>query len=333
MKKIVNAPENSVSEMMEGFLSAYAEYYEDCGIRGAVISKTRRKQGVALVIGGGSGHEPLFGGFVGDGLADAAVCGNLFAAPNPKAIFDTAMKVNNGAGVLFVYGNYAGDNMNFDIAEEMCEDMGIPTAHVRVNDDCASAPQERASDRRGIAGDVFVIKTAGAAIDAGMDLDAVKAVTERANANTRSIGIALYPGTVPGREPMFELGEDEIEYGMGLHGEQGVERTKIAPADTLVEYMYGQIQKDFAINAGEEVLALCNSLGSTTVLELGIAFRSLKNLLERDGIGLYSGELKNWCTSQDMAGFSITLTKLDDELKQLFNRPCFSPYYARQARK
>ena len=208
---------------------------------------------MALVVGGGSGHEPMFAGFVGKGLADAAACGNIFASPDPNTVYETANAVNEGKGVLFVYGNYAGDNLNFDMAEELLNDDGIPTAHVRVWDDVASAPADRIEDRRGIAGDVTVIKVAGAACDAGLDLQEVTRIVEKARDNTKSIGIAVSPGQIPGLDkPTFELREDEMEYGMGIHGEPGIQRTKMEPADVLTEELYRNLMQDAKLEKGDQ---------------------------------------------------------------------------------
>ena len=330
MRKIINSPDNVVSEMMEGYISAYGRYYEKHPEVNGVILRRRRKDKVALVIGGGSGHEPLFSGFVGKGLADAAACGNIFASPDPNTVYKTGKAVNQGKGVIFVYGCYAGDNLNFDMGEEFLNDEGIPTAHVRVWDDVASAPKDRIEDRRGIAGDVFVIKVAGAACDAGLSLEEVTKVTEKARDNTKTIGVATAPAQLPGIDkPIFELPEGEIEYGMGLHGERGVLRAIWQDADVLVEKMYGQIMEDAGIQAGDEVCVLVNGLGSTTITELAIAYRKVKKLLDKDKIKVHDADLNSYCTSQEMGGFSITLFKLDEELKGYYDMPCYCPFYAK----
>ncbi len=330
MKKIINKDSNIVEEMFSGFLSAYSRYYERINNNTAFSYRERRKDKVSIVIGGGSGHEPLFSGFSGMGLADAVVSGNVFAAPNPQIIFETAQAVNDGKGVLFIYGNYAGDNMNFDVAEEMCDLEDIETAHVRVWDDCASAPKERFDSRRGVAGDVFVIKIAGAAADEGHDLEEVVRITEKARDNINTIGLATAPGSIPGLDkPTFELGEDEIEFGMGLHGEPGIERTKMQSADKLVERMYSEIRKEMDLEKGDEIAVLVNGLGSTTMLELNIVYNELGKLLDKDSLSVHDAEIKSYCTCQEMGGFSITILKLDDELKKYYDKPCFSPYYSR----
>ncbi|MDR1106313.1 MAG: dihydroxyacetone kinase subunit DhaK [Treponema sp.] len=332
-KKIINDPDNAVGEMMEGFIAAYERYYRKApGVNGVLYRGCRRDK-VSLVIGGGSGHEPMFSGFVGRGLADAAACGNIFASPDPGTICETAKAVHGGRGVLFVYGNYAGDNLNFDMAEEMLRDEGIQTGHVRVWDDCASAPPARTEDRRGIAGDVYMVKIAGAACDAGLSLEDAARVAEKARERLRSIGVAVSPGRMPGsNKPSFELGDDEIEYGMGLHGEPGIERAAMKPADELAGIMYRHLAADMPLSGGEEVCVLVNGLGSTTILEMGIVFRRVRQLLESGGVKIHDADINSYCTCMEMGGFSISLLKLDDELKKYYDAPCYCPFYAKEGR-
>lgn len=330
MKKIINPGQDVVNEMLQGYLAAYSKDYSRIEDNNAFLYNSRRKDKVSLVIGGGSGHEPLFGGFVGKGLADAVACGNIFASPNPQLILNTAKAVDNGKGVLFVYGNYAGDNLNFDMAEELCEMQGIETRHVRIWDDVASAPRERIEDRRGIAGDIFVIKIAGAACDAGYSLEEVTIISSKARDQIATIGLATSPGTNPELgKATFTLPDDQIEFGMGLHGEPGVERTIMKPAKDLVKRMFSEIYQDLELKDNDEVAVLVNSLGSTTLLELSIVNKELMELLTNRNIRIYDTELKTYCTCQEMGGFSITLLKLDDELKSLYDAPCYSPYYSK----
>ncbi len=334
MKKIMNAPENTVKEIMEGFAGAYERYYEKHPRVNGIILKRHRKSQVALVIGGGSGHEPMFSGFVGEGLADAAACGNIFASPDPNTIYQTARTVESGRGVLFVYGCYSGDNLNFDMGEEMLRADGIRTAHVRVRDDVASAPRERITDRRGIAGDLFVIKIAGAACDAGLDLADAARVAQKAGDNVWSIGAATSPAQLPGSDqPIFRLEEGKIEYGMGIRGEKGVCRMDWRSADELGEMMYRQIIEESGIREGDEICVLVNSLGSTSVAELAIIYGNVKRLLLQNGIHIYDADLNHYCTSQEMGGFSLTFFRLDEELKRYYDMPCHSPYYTKEARK
>ena len=336
MKKIYNPGENIVLQQLEGFVDAYSSLYAPLrdGRTSVVLKNHRSGDKVRLIVGGGSGHEPLFPGLVGYGLADAAVCGNVFAAPNPQLIYDTVMDLPGSAGVLFVYGNYAGDNLNFDVAEEMLEDAGVACAHVRVWDDCASAPRDGIQDRRGIAGDVFVIKIAGAACDAGLPMEEVLRITEKARDRTASIGLATSPGSIPGLDrPTFELGETEIEYGMGLHGEPGIERTVMQSADALTERLYRELKAEVRPLPGERFSVLVNGLGSTTLLELNIVYRKFAQLARGDGLTIHDGCIDRICTCQEMGGFSVSLLRLDDELLKYYDAPCYSPYYAKEDRR
>jgi dihydroxyacetone kinase-like protein len=326
-KKIINDPQNVVAELLDGLVAAYhgrVRRLEDV----TALVKTSLPQGkVGLLIGGGSGHEPLFPGFVGQNLADGAACGHIFAAPTPDVVLEATRALNQGHGVLYVYGNYSGDNMNFDIAAEMAADEGIQTRTVRVWDDVASAPPERMTDRRGIAGDLFIIKVAGAVSAASGDLGEVYRVTAKARDNTRSIGLAVGAGSLPETgEPTFELPDDEIEIGMGLHGEAGVSREKLLPADTLVEKMMDRILADLPFERGDEVCLLINDLGATTMMELLIANRKARQILRDRGVEVHDTVVGSYCTSQEMAGFSITLMKLDEELTRYYNVPasCFA---------
>lgn len=330
-KKILNKDvSNVVEESLAGYLMAYRKYYKKVGEYNAFTYKGHRKDKVALVIGGGSGHEPLFTGYCGAGLADAVACGNVCASPNPELIMEAAKAVDQGKGVLFVYGNYAGDNLNFDMAEEMCQAEGMKTAHVREWDDFASAPKERITDRRGIAGDVYTIKIAGAACDAGLSLEEVVRITEKARDNTNTIGLATSPGTLPGNDkPTFEIADDEMEFGMGLHGEPGIERTKMMPCSDMVDRMYKELKEEMGLKEGDEIAVLVNGLGSTPLLELNLVFYELHKRMHKDGLKIYDTEIKTYCTCMEMGGFSITFLKLDDELKPYYDAPCYSPYYAK----
>mgnify|MGYP002798377464 FL=1 len=330
-KKILNKDVSNVEEeSLTGYLMAYKKDYKKIGEYNAFQYRGHRKDKVALVIGGGSGHEPLFTGYCGAGLADAVACGNICASPNPELIMMAAKAVDQGKGVLFVYGNYAGDNLNFDMAEEMCRAEGMKTAHVREWDDFASAPKERITDRRGIAGDVYTIKIAGAACDAGLDLDEVVRITEKDRDNTNTIGLATSPGTLPGNDkPTFEIADDEMEFGMGLHGEPGIERTKMMPCCDMVERMYNELMAEMGLKSGDEIAVLVNGLGSTPLLELNLVYYELYKRMHRDGLKVYDAEVKTYCTCMEMGGFSITFLKLDDELKKYYDAPCYSPYYAK----
>jgi dihydroxyacetone kinase-like protein len=329
-KKILNDPKHVVQELLDGLLAAYGGKVRRVGGVNALVRTELRKGKVGLLIGGGSGHEPVFHGFIGHNLADGAAAGNIFAAPAPNVVLEGTRAVNQGAGVLYLYGNYAGDNMNFDIAAEMALDEGILVKTVRVWDDVASAPLERIQDRRGIAGDLFVIKIAGAATATLATLDEAYQVTVRARDNTRSIGVAVSAGSIPETgEPTFTLPADEIEIGMGLHGEPGVAREKLLPADKLVDRMLEKLLGDLPYRSGDEVNVLVNDLGATTQMELLIVNRRVHQVLAERGIKVHDTVIGSYCTCQEMAGFSTTLIKLDGELKRLYDMPASSLAYSK----
>ena len=323
VKKIINDPQNVVSELLDGVVDAYHGAVRRIDGMNALVKtiKTPAPK-VGLLIGGGSGHEPLFPGFIGDNLADATACGNIFAAPSPDVILAATKAVDHGQGVLYVYGNYAGDNLNFDLAAEMAAGQGLETRTVRIWDDVASSPLEQIEERRGIAGDLFVIKIAGAATASGINLEQAYRVTSRARDNTRSMGVALGPGSIPETgEPTFELPPGEMEIGMGLHGERGVSRGPMIEADALIEQILLRITDDLPYRAGDEVCLLVNDLGSTTMMELLIANRKAHDILRKMGIRVHDTQIGSYCTCQEMAGLSISLMKLDDELKAYYGVP------------
>lgn len=325
-KKIINQPDQCVSEAMEGFLAANREYVQVEGASAIRVREVREKP--AMIVGGGSGHEPMFGYFVGENLADVSVAGSVFTSPDPGSILQAAQAVERGKGLLFVYGNYSGDNMNFDMAAEMLGDMGVTVRTVRVWDDVASASKENYQDRRGIAGNVLVIKIAGAACASGLDLEEAYRVACKARDNVFSIGVGLSGATIPGEEqPIFTLSDDEMEYGLGIHGEPGVRRVKLQSADEIAEELVDKLLADSGIQTGDVVCTLVNSLGATTLLELYIINRRLAQLLQERGIHVHDMDVGTYVTSLEMAGASITLMKLDDELRGYYDMPCRSPYY------
>jgi dihydroxyacetone kinase-like protein len=327
-KKVLNDPRHVVPEVLEGIVAASHARLRLVDGATAVVRTSLAPGRVGLLVGGGSGHEPLFPGFVGEGLADAAACGQVFAAPTPDVILPATRAVDRGKGVLYVYGNYAGDNMNFDLAAELAAEEGIATATVRVWDDVAAAPPDRFEDRRGIAGDLFVIKVAGAAVSEAQTLQEAERIAARARDATRTMGVALSAGSIPETgEPTFELGDDEIEIGMGLHGERGVSREQLRPADALVEDMLSRIVADLPFVRGDEVCLLVNDLGSTTWMELLVVARRAHQLLADRGIGVHDTVVGSYCTCQEMAGFSLTLMRLDDELRRCYDRPADSPAF------
>jgi dihydroxyacetone kinase-like protein len=314
-----------VSELIEGIVAAANGKLKKLKGVNALIKTKLAKDKVGVLIGGGSGHEPLFPGFIGENMADAAACGHIFAAPSPDIIFEATKALDKGKGVLYLYGNYAGDNMNFDIAAELAQEQRINIKTVRIWDDVASATLDKIEDRRGIAGDLFVIKIAGAVSATIDNLEEVYRITAKARDNTRTMGVSIAAGSIPETgEPTFELGADEIEIGMGLHGEPGVSREKLTTADPLVEKMMKKIIADLPFKRDDEVCLLINDLGSTTMMELLIVNRKVSQILREKGIKVYDTLLGSFCTCQEMAGFSITMMKLDNELKKYYNMPASS---------
>jgi len=327
MKKLVNNPDHVAAEMAEGMALAFPHLVRQVpGTQGVVRNEAPIQGKVAVVVGGGSGHEPMFLGYTGAGMATAGIAGNVFASPPPRPIFLTAKAAHGGAGVLFLYGNYAGDTLNFDAAVDMLQDEGIEVATVRVTDDIASAPFANRDRRRGIAGNLFVFKIAGARAEEGAPLAVVTQAAAKANDNTRSMGIALSSCIIPASgKPIFQLGEDEIELGMGIHGEPGEVRSKISSADEVTAQIVSRILADMPVTGGEEVAVLVNGLGATPICELYIMFRAVQQLLNEKDIGICRSYVGNYASSLDMAGCSVTVMKLDSELKRLLLAPANTP--------
>jgi len=324
-KKIINDGENAVDEMLDGILLAHADTLRRSEhSQRAIVAKQGPREGkVGLVIGGGSGHEPTFVGFVGEGLADAAAIGNVFASPPPDPALACVKEVDGGAGVLFMYGNYAGDVMNFDMAAEMAAMEDIEVRTVLTTDDVASAPRDQVENRRGVAGNFFIFKAAGAACDEMMSIDEVERVARYANARTYTMGVALSPCSLPQtRMPNFEIGADEMEIGMGIHGEPGIARGPLHSADEIVDDMMDRILDEMSFAEGDRVAVLVNSLGATPLMELYIMNRHVQTRLGNAGLQTHATWVGNYCTSLEMAGASITLMHLDDELTRLIDRPC-----------
>jgi len=327
-KKLINAPEDIISEAVEGMIFAHPDLLKVEGAtQRAIVAKDGPRDGkVGIVIGGGSGHEPAFAGYVGRGLADAAAVGNVFASPSPEHIMDAARAADGGAGVLFLYGNYTGDVMNFDMAAEECETIGIPARSLAVTDDVASAPRGREGERRGIAGDFFVFKIAGAAAEQGRDLAGCLQAAHHANANCRSMGVALGACSLPQTGKLnFEIGAQEMEIGMGIHGEPGMRRGKMETADTVTDELMQMILSEMDLGAGDEVAVLVNGLGATSPLELYILNRRVAQTLTGRGVTIHRTWVGEYCTSLEMAGASITILKLDTDLKTLLDMPCRTP--------
>ncbi len=324
-KKLLNRPIDACREQLEGLIAACGGDVRKIDGVSAVVRQGLRDEQVLVLTGGGSGHEPMFAGYVGDGLADVAALGDIFASPAPSVIMAAVKHAHRGKGALFIYGNYAGDNMNFDIAAELLEEEGIRTRTVRVNDDMASAPRERLGDRRGVAGDMMVLKIAGAAARDSIELDDIHRLAEKANQHTRTFGVALSACSLPQTGVFnFEIPEDEFELGMGIHGEPGVRRQKMIPADALVTELVDSLCADLALRAGDEICLVVNNLGAATYTELLIANRKVHQLLGQRDIRIHDTLVGSYCTAQEMSGYSITFFKLDDELKSLYDAPCHS---------
>jgi len=330
MKKLINDPFKVTTESIEGYVKAYPDIVRLVSPH-VVARKNAPIQGkVGVVVGGGSGHEPLFLGWVGHGMADTAVLGEVFAAPSPTFVLEATRAANGGRGVLYIYGNYAGDNMNFDMAAESAQEEGIETGTVRVWDDVASAPPERASERRGLAGDLFVIKVAGARAETGSSLSEVKKSAEKARDNCRTYAVALSPATVPASgKPTFTIGENEMYFGIGAHGEKGVRRTNLLSADETAEILTDAVVKDLSLGNTDQVNIIVNGYGSTTLMELYIMNRKVHEILDRLGIRIHRSEVGSFLTTQEMSGCSVTLMRLDEELNELYDAPDRTPTFVR----
>ena len=330
MKKFINDPFDFVEELTEGIIKAHGDYYRaDKGDLRIIVRQDAPIKGkVAIATGGGSGHLPVFMGYVGKGLADGACIGNVFSSPSAGQMKRVTKAIDGGAGVLYLYGRYQGDMMNFNSAAEESIKNGIRVESVIVSDDVASAPPERHSERRGVAGIFFAYKIAGAIANEMASLDEVKRVTQKAVDNTRSLGIALGPCTIPlVGKPNFEISDDEMEIGMGIHGEQGVERVKMRTADEIAATLVDRVVNDMPFVAGDEVAVLVNSLGATPLEELYVLYRKIDELLREKGLVLHRPYVGRYACSMEMQGMSLSLMKLDDELKRLLDAPADSPFF------
>lgn len=323
--KIINDPLKCADELLEGLVEAYDGKARKVGERSIVMNDLPQGK-VGLLVGGGSGHEPIYHGLVGKNMADGAACGDIFAAPPPNIVLEATEAVHRGKGVLYLYGNYAGDVLNFDLGAELAAEGGIEVRTVLIWDDVASAPPDRKEDRRGIAGLVLIVKIAGAAAATVSTLDELERIVIKARDNTRSVGVAVMAGSIPATgEATFQLAEGKMGVGMGIHGEKGVSVDDLVTANELAPRMLEIIFKDdLPLNSGDEVLLFVNSLGSTTMMELLILNRALKPLLRERGIKVYATVVGDIVTCQEMAGLSVSLMKLDDELKRYWDMPAQS---------
>ncbi len=328
MKKLINAPERVVEEMLRGMELAHGGMLRLLPESGVVLRADAPVQGkVALVSGGGSGHEPTHGGYVGPGMLDAACAGSVFTSPTPDQMLEATKAVDGGAGVFYVVKNYTGDVLNFEMAGELAEAEGIQTDYVVTNDDVAVEDSTFTSGRRGIAGTIFVHKICGAAADDGKDLAGIKELAERVNGNVRSMGMALTSCTPPeSGEPIFQIADDEMEMGVGIHGEPGIERKQVQPADSIVDQMLDRILGDSVDFSGSEVAVMVNGMGGTPPMELYVAYARVADRLKAEGVNVWRMPyVGDYMTSLEMAGFSITLLKLDEEMKGYLAAPCDVP--------
>ncbi len=334
MKKVINNPVNFVDEVAEGIIAAYGDRLKLLdGDRRIILSNTPVRDGkVGIVTGGGSGHLPVFLGYVGKGMLDGCAVGNVFASPSALKMASTIKACDRGNGVLCLYGNYGGDNMNFDMACETVElEDDIKTRTVRVKDDVSSAPKELAAKRRGVAGMVYAFKIAGAAADQGRSLDEVADAAQKALDNIRTMGVALSPCIVPEvGKPTFSIGENEVEIGMGIHGEPGIEVRQMMTADEIADVILNKLLADMPLVSGDSVSVMVNGLGATPKEELLIVYRRIHQFLTGKGVRLLMPHVGEFATSMEMAGLSVTIFKLDEELEDLLRVPASTPFYTNE---
>lgn len=327
MKKLINKVENVEIEMIQGIAKAHPDILEQLPGHTILVRKNKKTDKVALISGGGSGHEPAHGGFVGYGMLDAAVAGAVFTSPTPDQVKAAIDAVGTPAGVLLVIKNYTGDVMNFEMAGELAEMDGIPVKSVIMNDDVAVKDSLYTTGRRGVAGTIFIHKIAGAKAEEGASLEEVARVAEKVIANTRTMGMSLTACTVPAAgKPGFEIADDEVEIGMGIHGEPGTHREKLRTADEIADTLLEKILADVDYQ-GHEVALMINGCGGTPLMELYIVNNHVHDVLESKGIHIYKTFVGNYMTSLEMAGFAISILRLDDETKALLDAPANTPAF------
>jgi dihydroxyacetone kinase len=330
MQKILNVPEEFVSEMLEGILEAYPAQLKSVGGDNHALVRTDAPVAgkVGITTGGGSGHLPLFLGYVGKGMLDGVAVGDVFQSPTAEQMLAVTKEVNSGSGVLYIYGNYGGDIFNFDFAAELAAAEGIRVETVIGADDIASAPKGEEARRRGIAGIFFLYKVAGAAAAKGLSLDEVVKVTKKAALHTRTMGLALSPVTLPAvGHPTFEVKTGEMEIGMGIHGEPGIRKSKLETADQITDELMTAIKNDLDLKSGDKVCVLMNSLGATPPEELYIMYRHAKKLLTGYGVEVMRAYVGEFATSLEMAGASISIIRVDKELLDYINAPVHTPFF------
>jgi phosphoenolpyruvate---glycerone phosphotransferase subunit DhaK len=321
MKKLINHPEEVVQDMLTGFVAAHPKLVKQVPNTTVIVRTDSPIKGkVGIVSGGGSGHEPSHAGFVGNGMLDGAVAGEVFTSPTPDQVLEGIKAVDGGKGVLLVIKNYTGDVMNFEMAAELAEAEGIAVAKVIVNDDVAVEDSTYTTGRRGIAGTVFVHKIAGALAETGASLQEVEAIANKVIAHVRSMGMALSPCIVPAAgKPGFSIGETEMEIGMGIHGEPGIERTNIRSATEVADILYEKVANDLQLQTGDKVAVLINGLGSTPLMELYIMNKKIAELLKENEVNVHETFVGEYMTAIEMAGCSLSILKLDDQLTKLLD--------------
>ena len=329
MKKIINNPSNFVEESIDGLIKSHPDIYALAKDNNRVVTRANKSsKKVGIVTGGGSGHLPVFTGYIGKGFLDACAIGSVFASPSVEQMVSAIKNADNGNGVLCIIGNYGGDVMNFEMACEIVEAEGIKTKKVIVADDIASANESEKSKRRGIAGMIFVFKIAGAIAETGSPLEDVYKIATEANSNIRTLGVALSPCILPeAGKPTFEIGEDEIEIGMGIHGEPGIKREKLKPANDLVDDLYKRILEDSKLTSNDNIAIMINSLGATPLEELYIISKRVNENLLNSRINNLKTFVGRYATSMEMAGMSITTIKLNDILKKNLFAPSECPFW------
>lgn len=330
MKKIINEPKNFVDEMIEGILLAHPGALQSVGDDLRVLARADAPLAgrVGIVTGGGSGHLPLFKGYVGSGLCSAVAIGNVFSSPSSQQVFEATKAVDGGAGVLYLYGNYGGDVLNFDLAGDLAELEDIETRTVVGRDDVASQPRERATDRRGVAGILFAYKAAGAAAERGDSLAEVVRFAEDVVENTATMGIGLSPTILPTTaQPSFELPEGKMEVGIGIHGEPGIHRGDLETADEIAARLVGAISDDLSLESNDRVAVLVNGMGATPLEELYVLFRAVHRLLADRNVEIVKTYVGEYATSLEMAGASVSILRLDDARLALLEAPARSPFF------
>lgn len=322
MQRIMNDPDNIVDEMLEGFLKVHADIVETTENPRVVKAKNIPEGKVGVVTGGGSGHKPAFIGYVGENMCDAAAVGEICSSPTAAAFLDAFKVTDQGKGVACLYGNYSGDNMNVKMAVKMAKRAGITVKTVVANDDVASAPKDQREKRRGVAGEILMWKAGGAKAAKGGTLDEVIEAAQKAIDNTRSVGIGLTPCTLPAvGHPNFEIKEGTMEVGIGHHGEPGIEVCELEDAQHMAKRMVDIVLPDYPFTEGDEVVVLVSGLGATPVMELYILYNEIEKLISAKGIKIHKSYVGNYFTSLDMMGATLTVMKLDDELKELIDMP------------